>query len=199
MNKMGKYLLILVSVFLLAACSNSEPRDKEQIVQNERDIIDQRRAEREKEKQLDDSFETLEANQALTDNREDYGTKVVYNLDNINNTMNSPHDYMSDFEIQTWENLLTDKKSKVLFDYETHSYLIIPDDDELISMYMYYIETDEMSRESQDLVDMYALLSAEIAEGGGRNYQLIVLNPYNYQKALVAVTEGIVLYNEFNQ
>lgn len=44
---MRKIIILFLSVFLIAACSNGEKRNTEQILQNEQDIIDKRRAERE--------------------------------------------------------------------------------------------------------------------------------------------------------
>lgn len=44
---MKKFIILFLSVFLIAACSNEEKRNTEQILQNEQDIIDKRRAERE--------------------------------------------------------------------------------------------------------------------------------------------------------
>lgn len=44
---MKKFIILFLSVFLIAACSNEEKRNTEQILQNEQDIIDNRRAERE--------------------------------------------------------------------------------------------------------------------------------------------------------
>lgn len=44
---MKKFIILFLSVFLITACSNEEKRNTEQILQNEQDIIDKRRAERE--------------------------------------------------------------------------------------------------------------------------------------------------------
>lgn len=176
MKRVGLFAVALLTSVSLVACNDND--DTEQTVQS------------------DNQVETVQTDNKVATDRTEYGIDVNYDMSDVEVS----HLHMSQYELDTWENLNSDVSSHTVYDYTTNSFLILPDDEDLIQLYTYYIESDVLKEDSDMLVEKYSKLGKAIASGDiHKNYNIVILNPYNADKALLVLNGGEIVHNEFQK
>lgn len=184
---MKQFIILVLSVFLIAACSNEEERDMEKILQNEQNVIDKRRAEREAEETT--KIEKKSTEQILEEQDEilDKVSKYTINVEGE----------ATESEISTGEYL----KAEFMGDYnitfvaDKKIFVLMPATQlELETIEMTITDRDTFAWDSfTSLMNTY---SREITSTLGSQYQLaLVSNIYGESTLLYRVKKGQSNYN----
>lgn len=188
LNKLAKFSLVSMLSIALVACGGNEKQtvevEKENQVETTTNVSTQ---------------QTTEKKTSIEDIRKEYGTDIMYDIQNIEDSFAQ----MTEDELEYYAMLVDSFQNYggVLFDYTTKTYFLMVQDETTINAFNMAIEQDDqdMNEIMYNLVQTYSETSVYMSIDMKEDYSIVFLNPHNVEKALIAISNGVVLYNEFEK
>lgn len=177
----------------MAACSGGKEIDTEQTVQNETDILEERRAEREAE----EPTETVSNdNQTIVDMYEPVDTMENYGLDLSEHTdfgLSTGYEHMNEDELKVWS-ILSNSHENVTYDKSIKTFFILQDTEGQIEEIASMLNSKE---HGEQFFNYYREVN-ENMNLMNEGYTLILLNPKNVYNALFIIKNGVIEYSVFD-